>query len=686
MTMSPGRLPAILLFSASCILYPPAARSGGEFSPHHLAAQQAREQRIIGNVVPQNCEQVLFELVKNPHHAGGPGDYATALYLDSLYRSFGFVTTLATYDVYLPYPREISVTLTAPERISLSISEDSLQEGALLPFNAYSPSGDVDAELVYVNRGLETDYATLAEMGIDVRGRILLARYGGGYRGGKAFLAEQHGAAGLILYSDPADDGYMAGDVYPRGPMRPWDAVQRGSIGYATEYIGDPLTPGVAATKDAPRLDPERSARMPRIPTTPIAYRDALVLLRHLGGPAVPRAWQGGLPLTYHIGPGTARVHMHLLFDYRLRTIWNNIATITGSAFPDERIIVGNHRDAWVNGAVDPNSSTAALVETARCLAIEMRDGWRPRRTLQFCHWDGEEFGIIGSTEWGEEFSDDLSREAMVYLNFDASVTGSTFGASGVPSLDKFIRSVASTVPGIKPDTASVFPGTIGRMGGGSDFAVFLNHLGIPGAEWSFGGPYGVYHSAYDNFSWMKHFGDPAFTSHAQLARTVGIAVTRFADADLLPFRYDDYAREIGEYAHALDKRLKEQGDSSGVIAPLFAPLRTLGETASRLHDETTRLLSSGPIPEDVNRQLALVERDLTAREGLPGRKWFRHLIYAPGAITGYATQTLPGVSDQIDSTTAGRQGLHAAVEVLTGAVRAATERLSRATEILRHE
>ena len=643
-----------------------------------LANQLGRNERKFEQAFLQlpdsaRCREYLFELTRLPNHAGSPGDRKNAEYIDSLYKSFGLHSEIVEYYAYIPYPVEVTLEILEPERRMLLLKEknpEPFEQGALVPFNAYSPSGEVTGEIVYVNRGLTDDYRKLKELDVNVQGKIVLARYGGAYRGIKVEQAARNGAIGLILYSDPIDDGYVVGDIFPHGPMRPWDAVQRGSINSGGQYVGDLLTPGWASTKEAKRLKLEETKGLPKIPTTPISYDDAQHLLKHLGGPPVPREsgpsganWQGGLPFTYHTGPGPTKVHMKLRMDYQLRPIWNNISTIPGVEEPEKKIIFGSHRDAWVYGAQDPHGGTATLIELGRTLSELRKQGWNPRRTIVIAHWDGEEYSLIGSTEWGEEHADDLRKNAIAYLNFDAAIGGPNFSASSVPSLDKFVRDLtrdvmdpktnqsvyrawwknqnreqAKAITGDLPDTPLT---RIGRMGGGSDHMVFLDHLGIPSLGFGFGGAQGIYHSSYDNFEWMDKFGDPGFHYHATLVKLQGLAAIRLADAEILPFDYVDYASEVVKDLNEIEKRTEKSGKIDFTSAKKKAAewKQVAEELRSKLYDARRE----EAVNEAVNRILIRIERELTEEQGLAGREWYKHRIYTP---SGYTSIALAGIAD----------------------------------------
>src|SRR6202142_2742498 len=586
------------------------------------------------------------------------------------------------------YPAEIRVDMVLPEGVEMHgphrehVDGDPLPDDprVVTPFNGMSPSGDVEAEVVYANYGSPADFDKLKQMNIDVRGKIAIVRYGENFRGVKAFVAQERGAAGVILYSDPKDDGYYRGDAYPKGPGRPASGVQRGSIGYMFQFPGDPTTPGVASRPDLPdskRLPPAESEQMPKIPVTPLSYADASPILEHLGGPPSPREWQGALPFTYHVGPGPAKVKMHLKQDYQFRTIWDVIGKVRGASSPYEWVVAGNHRDAWVYGAVDPNSGTASMLEAVHGLGELLKWGWKPKRTIVIGSWDAEEEGLIGSTEWGEDHAQELGN-AAAYFNMDVGVSGKKFGASGVPTLKEFIREIAKAVPSPQGQGATVYdawkkantPGTennhpqetasfrpppnavqgdvpVGDLGSGSDYSVFLEHLGVPSTDIGSTGDYGGYHSAFDNFAWFKKFGDPDFLYEQEMARIYGLEVLRMSSADVLPYDYEDYGKEIVVYLESARFKSKDRfGDKGPDFSVALESARRLQEAGAKILQKQRKM----PVaPDRINAKLRDAERALLIPEGLPNRPWFHHSIYAPGQYTGYAAVVIPGVNEAID-------------------------------------
>ena len=653
------------------------------FTAENAVTQKRYETDFKERVSAERCRRKLRYLTEEPHPAGTENSRKVAEYLRAEFENYGLQVQVYEYHVYLPYPLEIHVELVSPTQ-HLAVSKESgwewdkdSYETEILPgYNAYSPDGDVTAELVYVNKGLPEDYQVLNERGISVEGKICIARYGGSYRGVKAKVAGDNGAVGLILYSDPADDGYMRGDVYPRGPWRSADAIQRGTVKYIFQHASDPLTPGWAATKDAERLPIVEATDLPKIPVVPIAYQDAEPFLKALAGSNVPSEWQGGLPFAYHIGPGPAKMRIKVRFEHINRPIYNVIAMLEGTEYPDEWVILGNHHDAWVYGAADPGSGTTALLEVAQCLGELAEEGVRPKRTIVFAAWDAEEFGILGSTEWVEELKSELQQKAIAYLNVDIAATGGRFYVSATPSLRELIRDVTQNI--IDPRTLkSVYESwkvaqdkevpQIGNLGSGSDHSPFVGHAGIPAISMGFGGAYGVYHAMQDNFYWMEHFGDPTFQYQAAMSQIWGTLALQLANADILPFDYETYATNL-----MVPLKLLQNSGSKSKIAKEVKALDNLltewQQVAGLLNQGVARYLASDDLSgiAEINRRLYQLERSLTVEEGLPLRPWFKHLIYAPGLNTGYAAVVFPGVLDAIEHGDDAQ--VHAEIDRLVGA------------------
>jgi N-acetylated-alpha-linked acidic dipeptidase len=686
---------------ASAVLFSPVVTEGSGATPdsatkpgpifgfRDATAESSVESRFLAIPDAKLAREHLRILTQAPHVAGTPEDKATADYVAQKFREAGLDTEIVEYRSWINYPAEISVDVTAPPGVKMHgptrehVEGDSYADDprVITPFNSMSPSGDAEAEAVYANYGSPDDFKKLEQLKVDVRGKIVLVRYGQNFRGVKSFVAQEHGAAGLIIYSDPADDGWRRGDKYPQGPWRPDTAVQRGSVGYMFEFPGDPTTPGIASVPslpDAQRTSPAQSAQMPKIPTTPLSYADAWPILEHLGGPDSPRDWQGALPFTYHVGPGPVKVKMHLKQDYQFRTIWDVIGRVRGSELPDEWVVAGNHRDAWVYGAVDPNSGTAAMLEAVHGLGELLKSGWKPKRTMIFGSWDGEEEGLIGSTEWGEQHETELA-SAVAYFNMDVAVSGPKFGASSVPSLKQFLRDVTKAVPNPKGGTVyeawqkANLPGAepsqgpseaigemkrvpaaqstsdvpVGDLGSGSDYTVFLQHLGVPSSDVSSTGPYGVYHSAFDNFAWFTKFADPDFLYEQEMARVFGIETIRMADADVLPLDYEEYGKEVAAYIDSAKKKAQTEFTNQ---SPDF---NTAAQAARHFEQAGAKILARQKNPPGdpgkLNQALREAERALLIPEGLPNRAWYRHAIYAPGQYTGYAAVVIPGINEAID-------------------------------------
>lgn len=740
-TVDVGGLDATCGHLASCSvssdLPVPISRPQGEvqsldgFTAAGALAQRRWEEQFRGVPASNSAREHLRRLTAEPHVAGTKEDYATAIYVRDQMRSFGLRAELKEYDVLLPYPKQPSIVeIIAPRRERLTVREATIPEdptsssARIIPlFNGYSPSGDVTAPVVYVNYGLPPDYEALKKLGVEVKGKIALARYGNSFRGVKAKVAEENGAIGLIIYSDPADDGYMQGDVYPEGPWRPSSSAQRGSVQYLFHYPGDPLTPGKPSIPGVPRLRIEEATNLTRIPVQPISYGDARRLLEPLRGPVRPQGFQGGLPFPYHVG-GTndVRVHLKTEMDYQIRKIWNVIARIDGNEEKDRWVIMGNHRDAWTFGAVDPNSGTTAMLEAARGFGQLLKNGWKPRRTIMLCSWDGEEYGLIGSTEWAEEYANELKEKAVAYLNMDAAVSGSNFGASAVPSLWKLIRAATRDVRDPKTGKSvyqqwqdrardsrpeaeltdaetgsdvSIAEARIGALGSGSDYTPFLQHLGIPSLDMGFGGDYGVYHSAYDSFHWMSRFGDPTFAYHVTAAQLWGTVAMRLSDADGLPFDYTDYAAQIQEFFTESVKRAKRRNlatalDEKKISETIVDFTKEAGLTEKSRQEtlveiQRTRVEANDRHPravaklQRINQALSAVERALTEDRGLRGRPWYRHQIYAPGLYTGYAAQPLPDFRQALEDRNS--SNVKEAIERIIEAIRRATEVLRKARD-----
>ncbi len=652
--------------------------------PTSQTADQVRREQLARAVPSRDTLRAQMRLLAAvPHEGGTERSRHVAELILARFRSFGLDAKIEQFEALMPRPVSRTLELLAPERFTATLEEPTLaedpssgQKAQQLPtFNAYSPDGDVSGELVYVNYGVPADYRVLDSLGISVRGKIVIARYGQSWRGIKPKVAAEHGALGCLIYSDPRDDGYFVGDVYPKGSMRPWQGVQRGSVMDMPTYPGDPLSPGWGAVPGARRLTLSEAKTIEPIPVLPLSYSDALPLLRNLGGPVAPEAWRGALGITYHVGGGPARVRLAVKFDWQTRPLYDVIATIRGSVDPDQWVIYGNHHDAWVNGANDPISGQVALDETARALGALLKTGWRPARTIVLAAWDGEEWGLLGSTEWGETHADELRTKAAIYYNSDTNNSG-WLDLAGSHSLELFLSQVARDVTDPRTGTSvldallahqrerhardttvdSVF--AIAALGSGSDYTVFLDHLGVPSAAVSYGGatPDGIYHSIYDSYTFYERFLDTAFTYEVAEAQTMATAVLRMADAPLLPFEFGAVTRTYRRYADDIE-RLARKSDTTKALdlSAVRAALERLDTAAHAYEAAAGRLEGASITParrralREVNALLAKSEQTLADTAGLPRRPWFAHLIYAPGFYTGYGVKTMPGIREAVE-------------------------------------
>ncbi len=692
------------------------------FSAESSHAERQWEEKFKAIPSPQLMREYMQRLSARPHNVGTAYDKDNAEWLAAKFKEFGLDTHIETFDVLYPTPKERAVELVAggPKFVAKlqepSVEGDptSNQQSEQLPtYNAYSIDGDVTAPLVFVNYGIPEDYEQLDRLGVSVKGAIVIAKYGHSWRGIKPKVAAEHGAVGCLIYSDPIEDGFKQGETFPAGAWRPRDGVQRGSVADDPIYPGDPLTPGVGATKNAKRLDLKDVPVITKIPVLPISYGDAEPLLAAITGAVAPRAWRGGLGMTYHVGPGLAKVHLKVKSDWAgLKTIYDVIGKIPGTTNADQWIIRGNHHDAWVNGAEDPISGLIAVMEEARAMGELVKAGWKPKRTIMFCAWDAEEPGLIGSTEFAEEHADDLKTHAVVYINSDVNARG-YFGAEGSHTLEKFINDVARDVqdPETKlsvwkraqlrqigrPDEISERQEArartdlrIGALGSGSDYGAFLQHDGVAALNLGFGGEDGggIYHSIYDDFYWFTHFSDTDFVYGRALAQTAGTAIMRLADADLLPFEFNNFSDTMQTYVKELktlaqksrdeiiernreleegvftamtDPRVKSVPPAKEAVPPYlnFAPLDNATDALARASAEYRKALDRATANggaaiakaslAEVNQGLMESEHKLTLEQGLPGRPWFKHFVDAPGQYTGYEAKTLPVVREAIE-------------------------------------
>ncbi|MCX6627359.1 MAG: M28 family peptidase [Candidatus Solibacter sp.] len=719
------KIKTLVIYSLCLAMAAPAVWSADAAPLRGYSSEAARTQReweakFRAIPDPAALRAYMQRLSARPHHVGSPYDKENAEWIAAKAREWGLDAQIETFDVLFPTPKERALEMTEPTRVVAKIAEPavsgdatSAQQSEQLPiYNAYSIDGEVTAPLVYVNYGIPADYEELDRLGISVKGAIVIARYGGSWRGIKPKVAGEHGAVGCLIYSDPRDDGYAQGDTFPNGPFRPGDGAQRGSVMDMPVYPGDPLTPGVGATKDAKRLPLSDVKTLTTIPVMPLSYGDAQPLLAALKGPVAPLAWRGALPITYHVGPGPAKVHLKLKFNWDLKTLYNVIVRIPGSTFPDEWIIRGNHHDAWVNGADDPVSAMAPMMEEMRGLGALLKQGWKPKRTILYCAWDGEEPGLLGSTEWAEAHAAELQRNAAVYINSDSNGRG-FLQVEGSHTLEKFINGVARDIDdpetkvtvwkrlqaarlardsdGADHNEARTRPDLrIGALGSGSDYTAFLDHLGIASVNMGFGGEDGggIYHSIYDDFYWYLHFSDSDFVYGRALAQTAGTAVMRLADAELLPLDFDNFTDTLRRYIEEVQKLARDKREQTlernrqiedGVFALVndprrprtipatetvppflnFAPLENgfaaLLRTAKAYDEALAHASENGGDAlaraslREVNARLIAIERAMTLNEGLPNRDWFKHQIYAPGFYTGYGVKTLPAVRESIE-------------------------------------
>ncbi len=691
------------------------------YSPRASQSEREWEAKFRAIPDPTNLREYMRRLSARPHHVGSPYDKDNAEWILARFKEWGLDAHIERFDVLFPTPKVRVLEMLAPvkftaklEEAALAVDPTSNQKSEQLPtYNAYSIDGDVTGPLVFVNYGLPEDYEKLDRLGISVKGAIVIAKYYHSWRGVKPKVAAEHGAIGCLIYSEPQDDGYTRDNVFPAGPMRPSDGVQRGSVmDFASASPGDPLTPGIGATSDAKRLSLKEAKSITKIPVLPISYGDAEPLLAALAGPMAPDGWRGSLPIPYHVGPGPAQVHLKVAFNWDIKPVYDVIAKIPGSMAPDEWIVRGNHHDAWVNGAEDPISAQVSLLEEARSMSLLLKQGWKPRRTIIYCAWDGEEPMLLGSTEWVETHADELREHAAVYINTDGNDRG-VLNMGGSHSLEQFINGVARDIE--DPETKmTVWQRAqlskiaeaksaddrkelrqradlrIDALGSGTDFTAFLDHLGVATLDLGYGGEdeEGIYHSIYDDFYWYTHFSDTDFVYGRALAQTVGTSVMRLADAEVLPFDFVNFADTVGMYTKNLEKLLADKQEEirernqeldegmfkatfdprRPTVAPVreevpphlnFAPMQNAVDSLTRSAKHYQQALSQkeASLGDDavtaklgaLNRELMESERRLTNAEGLPRRPWYKHLLYAPGVYTGYGVKTVPGVREGIE-------------------------------------
>jgi N-acetylated-alpha-linked acidic dipeptidase len=709
------------LIAAAAAAQGPASTEMTGFTPGSAAAEAQLEAKFDADLSAADLRAWMQQMASAPNHVGSAHDKANAEWQLQKFKEWGWDASIETFSVLYPTPREVMLELVEPTTFKALLSEPPIEgdstssqtKDELPPYNVYGADGDVTGQLIYVNQGMPDDYKELERLGLSVKGKIVLTRYGGGWRGLKPKLAYEHGAIGCLIYSDPRDDGYGAGDTYPKGGFRPRNAVQRGSVQDLTLYSGDPLTPNVGAVPGAKRLALKDAKTILKIPVLPISYADAEPLLAALGGRVAPAAWRGGLPMTYHVGPGPAKVHMKVLSDWSQKTLYDVIAKLRGSQEPDRWVIRGNHHDGWVFGAADPLSGQVALMAEAKAIGKLAKDGWRPKRTLVYTSWDGEEPGLLGSTEWVETHAAELKAKAVLYVNSDVNARG-FLSAEGSHALQHFASEAARDV--VDPETGvSILARALaarrltgyesgaqtegaghpsndlhlGALGSGSDYTPFLQHLGVNSLDLSFGGEsdYGVYHSAYDSFDHYRRFVDPSFEYGVALAKVAGRVMLRAAQAELIPARESDFAASVAGFTEELHKladnmraksrelgklldddvfRLTANPDKPHAPPPrvdevpylnfseLDNAVAKLEQSAKAFDKEYARLGAAdngrdSAERERINAMLLVLEQTLTVPQGLPGREWYQHMVYAPGMHTGYGVKTLPGIREAIE-------------------------------------
>lgn len=673
---------SLLLFAALPVSSFAQSANMRGFLNKDIAGEQKLEQQAQAVPDSTRLRKNMEFIASKPHHAGSPASKEMAEYILGQLKGFGLDAHMEDFEALMPYPTIRRVEVVGPKPFVAKLKEPPVpgdstsgQAGQLPTYNAYGASGDVTGEVVYANFGVPEDYEWLEKQGIDVKGKIVITRYGKSWRGIKPKVAAEHGAIACLIYSDPHEDGYFEADTYPKGPMRPPEGVQRGSVMDMPLYPGDPLSPGWASEKGSKRLTMAEAKSLMKIPVLPLSYADAQPILQQLTGPVVPREWRGDLPITYHAGPGATRVHMKTDYDWSTRPLHDVIATIPGSEFPDEWVIAGNHHDAWVNGADDPVSGAVALLETARSLATLQKDGWKPKRTIKIAFWDGEEFGLLGSTEWAEKHQDELKQKAVAYFNSDTTAKG-WLRVSGSHTLEEFASEVAGAVeqPGTSTNladaslhhasentdedrparqTRSTF--TIGALGAGSDYVAFLDFLGVASMNEGMGGQTksGIYHSVYDDPYWYEHFSDSDFVDGRALSQYTATALMRLGDSTILPFEFGHFAHTVNGYLDEIEKQAEKSGRKLD-FTQLRAQLKQLSDSGAKYDALLKSVLQKDQLANDrvnsVNTALMRTERVLTRPEGLPNRDWYKHQIYAPGFYTGYGVKTLPGIREAVDS------------------------------------
>jgi N-acetylated-alpha-linked acidic dipeptidase len=665
----------IILLAAAALAQTPTAPPIRGFPVDSWKSQRELEEKARSLPQAERFHIYMERMAAKPHHAGSAGSKAVADYAAGLLKEWGYETRTEKFEAMIPYPgaRVLETpSFKAALKEPIVPGDVSTADNTQIPsFNAYSAAADVTAPLVYANYGMPEDFDYLDRQGISLKGKIAIVRYGRNYRGAKPKLAAERGAVGCLIYSDPRDDGYFINDVYPNGPMRPAQGVQRGSVLDMPLYPGDPLSPGWASESGSKRLTREEAKSILKIPVLPISWGDAKPLLEQIGGSVAPEDWRGALPITYHIGPGTVPVHLKLDFEWANRPLYDVIATMPGSVYKDQWVVFGNHHDAWVNGATDPISGASALLETARVLSELRKQGWRPKRTIVFALWDGEEFGLMGSTEWAEKHLNEIERKAVVYINSDSTGQGS-FSAAGSLTLESFLKEVMrdTTAPGggrslldaalaannsqkgKNPKQATERPDfQLGALGAGSDYVAFLDHAGVASLNVGFGADAGgVYHSAYDTVAWYDRFSDTDRSHAKALSQFTTTAILRLAGAPVLPFEFEGFSRAVNGY---VDEIRRAQRRRPGLdLGDVQAQLTRISVASKTYEDALAALGRQSPAPAKLgkaNETIGRTERALLLPDGLPGREWYRHQIYAPGLYTGYGVKTLPGIREAVE-------------------------------------
>lgn len=732
----------LLLFLQMNVLAQTISGFSREEAEEHIQAEKAFD----GYLQATNLNQWMKKLSSRPHHLGSAFGKESAVFIRDQFREWGYEVEIETFHVLFPTPRVRLLEMTTPKKFRAKLTEPALREDATsgqskdqLPvYNCWSADGDVAGELVFVNYGLPDDYEHLERIGVDVKGKIVIARYGRSWRGIKPKVAQEHGAIGCILYSDPEDDGYFQGDVYPKGAFKNENGAQRGAVIDLPVAPGDPLTPGYGATKDAERIRREESIALLKIPVLPISWSDAQPLLAALSGPVAPAPWRGALPLTYHVGPGPARVHLKLAFDWNIVPCYNVIARLRGSEQPDQWVLRGNHHDAWVYGASDPVSGVVAMMEEARAIAALTKTGWRPKRTIIYCAWDAEEPGLIGSTEWAETHEKELKEKAVAYINSDGNARGFLY-AQGSHTLETLMSEIARDVedpqtkvsvlerskslqavnapdPKARLEILSRKNLVLGALGSGSDYSPFFQHLGIPSLNLAYGGEGngGEYHSVYDSYDHYVRFKDPTFEYGIALAKTAGRATMRLANARRLPFDFGSFHKTVSNYlkevmdlldhlresteaenqmvaenrfVYAADPQEKFLAPRKKEVVPYldFSALQnavaTLGVASQQFSDVVSQNKIAGDDPERINMLLYQCEQALLIEKGLPRRPWYRHTIYAPGYYTGYGVKTLPGIREAIEQRNWGEA--REQIGVVAEALKAYTAKIEEAIRLI---